>query len=344
MTVLSARRFWAVLFLLLLAAGAAVLVALLLGAEPVRWSALSFDSFRAAAAGREVGRDDAILFQLRLPRVLMAALIGAALSAAGVAFQGLLRNPLADPFILGVSGGGALGAVVAITLGVGAIGGRIPATPLFAFIGAFLTILVVFRLARAGGRANAETLLLAGVVINAFLSALILFVISVAKVSTAYGIMSWMMGSVGYESWSMVSLVAAYVLAGGLLLTGLGRELNLLALGEDVARQTGVPVERTKAMAFFAGSLVTGAVVAVAGLIGFVGLIVPHFGRLLLGPDHRLLLPASLLLGAVFLVACDTLARTLIAPAEIPVGVVTALVGGPFFIMLLRRRQRGGTL
>ena len=203
-------------------------------------------------------------------------------------------------------------------------------------------MLAVFRLARAGGRTGAETLLLAGVVANAFLSAVILFVISVARVNTAYGIMSWMMGAVGYESWSMLALVAGYVLAGGLLLAGLGRDLNLLALGEDVARQTGVPVERTKALAFFAASLVTGAVVSVAGLIGFVGLIVPHFGRLLLGPDHRLLLPASMFLGAIFLVSCDTLARTLIAPTEIPVGVVTALVGGPFFILLLRRRQAGG--
>jgi iron complex transport system permease protein len=341
MSVLTRRRFFLILLGLAAATATVMALALLFGAEPVDWSALSIHSFRDAAAGLSVGRDDAILFQLRLPRVLMAALIGAALSAAGVAFQGLLRNPLADPFILGVSGGGALGAVIAIVLGLATIG-PLPATPFFAFLGSFLTVLAVFRLARAGGRTSAETLLLAGVVANAFLSAVILFVISVAKVTTAYGIISWMMGAVGYESWSMVALVAAYVLAGGVLLAGLGRDLNLLALGEDVARQTGVPVERTKALAFFAASLVTGAVVSVAGLIGFVGLIVPHFGRLLLGPDHRLLLPASMFLGAIFLVACDTLARTLIAPTEIPVGVVTALVGGPFFILLLRRRQVGG--
>jgi iron complex transport system permease protein len=234
--------------------------------------------------------------------------------------------------------------VVAIGLGVGSIGGRLPATPAFAFAGALLTVLAVFRLSRIGGRTAAQTLLLAGVVANAFLSAVILFVISVAKISTAYGIMSWMMGAVGYEPYHVVLMIAAYVAAGGFVLYGLSRDLNLLALGEDVAQQTGVPVERVKAAAFFAASLVTGAVVSVSGLIGFVGLIVPHVGRLLFGPDHRLLIPASMLTGAIFLMVSDTLARTLIAPVEIPVGVVTALAGGPFFIWLLRRRQARGAM
>ena len=310
------------------------------GAESISWSRIAWTrDFVAALRGQALSRDAAILFQLRLPRLLMAGVVGAALSAAGAGFQGLLRNPLADPYILGVSGGGALGAIVAIWLGIGTIFGRIPAVPVFAFIGAFLTVMAVFRIARVGGRVPAHTLLLAGVVANAFLSALIMFVVSVAGMNMAYNMVNWMMGAVGYESYGTILGTMAYVALGSFVLAGLGRDLNLLALGEDAAYQGGVPVERVKAAAFFGASLVTGAVVSVSGLIGFVGLIVPHITRLLFGPDHRLLIPGSMLIGAGFLILCDTLARTVIAPAEIPVGVVTAMAGGPFFILLLRRRQ-----
>lgn len=321
---------------------ATLLVCLRFGAEDVSWSVLSpISDLLSAARGGQLPRDGAIVFQLRLPRLVMAGVVGAALSVAGVGFQGLLRNPLADPYILGVSGGGALGAIVAIWLGLTMVG-PLPALPLFAFVGSFVTVLAVFRVARIGGRVPAHTLLLAGVVANAFLSALIMFVVSVADVSMAYNMVSWMMGSVGYESYSMILGIMAYVGAGSFILFGLARELNLLSLGEDGAHQSGVSVERTKTLAFFAASLVTGAVVSVSGLIGFVGLIVPHITRLIFGPDHRLLVPASLAVGAIFLMVCDTLARTLIAPTEIPVGVVTAIAGGPFFIYLLRRRQAHG--
>ena len=321
------------------AAVGAIIICALLGAEKISWSAVSPADFWAALHNEPLSRDSAIIFQLRLPRLLMAGVVGAALSAAGAGFQGLLRNPLADPYILGVSGGGALGAIIAIGLGIGALGGRVPAVPLFAFLGSFLTVLVVFSISRISGRIPAHTLLLAGVVANAFLSAVIMFVISVAGVSMAYSMMSWMMGAVGYETYSMILGIAAYVAAGGFILTGLGRDFNLLALGEEAAGSSGVAVERVKAGAFFAASLVTGAVVSVSGLIGFVGLIVPHVTRMLFGPDHRLLIPASMLIGAIFLMVCDTIARLVIAPAEVPVGVVTALCGGPFFIYLLRRRQ-----
>jgi len=330
---------WGLALLALLTAA----VCLFFGGEPVAWSSLHPGAdLWASLAGKPLSGDAAIVFQLRLPRIIMAGVVGAALSVAGAGFQGLLRNPLADPFILGVSGGGALGAILAMVLGVGLVWGRIPAVPVFAFMGSFMTVLVVFRVARTSGRVPAHTLLLAGVVANAFLSALIMFIISVSQVEAAYSMVSWMMGSIGYETWSMIFGIAAYVALGGFVLSGLARDLNVLALGEDAAHQTGVPVERVKAWAFFAASLVTGAVVSVSGLIGFAGLIVPHMTRLVFGPDHRLLLPASMLLGAAFLMACDTLARTLIAPSEIPVGVVTALVGGPFFIFLLRRRQKKG--
>jgi len=336
------RWFASVAGLFVLAVVVAVLCTMI-GAERVSWAQVDpLADFIKAVKGGELSRDSAILLKLRLPRLLMAGIVGAALSVAGAGFQGLLRNPLADPFILGVSGGGALGAIIAIALGVGTVLGSVPAVPLFSFLGAFGTVLVVFRIARIEGRVPAHTLLLAGVVANAFLSALIMFVVSITKVSIAYSIVSWMMGSVGYESYSTILGISAYVIAGGALLFGLSRDLNLMSLGEDAAHQTGVAVERTKGAAFFAASLVTGAVVSVSGLIGFVGLIVPHVTRLIFGPDHRLLVPCSMLAGAIFLMICDTLARTIIAPTEIPVGVVTALCGGPFFILLLRRRQSRG--
>jgi iron complex transport system permease protein len=343
LSALTAKKWWLIMALLAGLAAAVALVCALLGAEPVAWSALHpVGDFLSALRGEPLSRDSAIVFQLRLPRIVMAGVVGAALSLAGSGFQGLLRNPLADPYILGVSGGGALGAIVAMWLGVGAIFGRVPALPLFAFAGSLLTVLVVFRIARVDGRVPSHTLLLAGVVANAFLSAVIMFVISVAGVSMAYNMVNWMMGSVGYETYATILGVMAYAGLGGFVLAGLSRDFNLLALGEDVAAQTGVPVERVKATAFFAASLVTGAVVSVSGLIGFVGLIVPHITRLLFGPDHRLLLPASMFTGAIFLMLCDTVARVVIAPAEVPVGVVTAILGGPFFIYLLRSRQGKG--
>jgi iron complex transport system permease protein len=342
LSALGWKRWWLIMAGLFAGSVVAAFVCTLFGAEQVTWAGLSLDDFRAALKGSAPGRNSAILFQLRIPRVLMAGVVGAALSAAGAGFQGLLRNPLADPFILGVSGGGALGAVLAILLGVGALWGGVPAIPLFAFAGSFLTVIAVFRIARIGGRVPAHTLLLAGVVANAFLSAVIMFVISVAPVSAAHNMVNWMMGTVGYETYSTILGIAAYVGAGGFILAGLARDFNLLSLGEDAAHQTGAPVERVKAAAFFAASLVTGAVVSVSGLIGFVGLIVPHITRMIFGPDHRVLIPGCMFTGAIFLMICDTIARTVIAPVEIPVGVVTAMAGGPFFIILLRRRQATG--
>jgi len=341
------RRWTLTMAGLALAAAAVAFLCTLVGAEKASWSSVSTGDIWTALSGGRLTGDAAILLSVRLPRALLAGVVGAALSIAGAGFQGLLRNPLADPYILGVSGGGALGAVLAMWLGVGLILGVVPATPIFAFVGSFLTVLAVFRIARTSGRVPSHTLLLAGVVANAFLSALIMFVVSVAEVSMAYGMVSWMMGAIGYESYGMILGIACYVGVGAAILIGLSRELNLLALGEDSAGQTGVSVERTKAYAFFAASLVTGAVVSVSGLIGFVGLIVPHITRQILGPDHRTLVPACLFTGAIFLMLCDAIARVVLvwtigAPTEVPVGVVTAMAGGPFFIYLLRRRQSRG--
>lgn len=282
--------------------------------------------------------EKAILFDVRLPRVLLALVAGGALSAAGVCFQAVLRNPLADPFILGVSGGAAFGAVLCLALGLGSwLGGLM--IPALAFVGAAATIAAITSMARIRGTVSVHTLLLAGVVCNAMFSALIMFMTSVANYTSALQIVHWLMGHLGSARTSELAALGLYVLAGLAVLHVVAGDLNLVSLGEESAAQLGVNVERLKLLAFGASSLLVGAVVSIAGVIGFIGLIVPHLLRLVLGPDHRLLLPASTLLGASFLAAADLLARTLFRPVEIPVGVVTAMAGAPFFLYLLRTRQ-----
>ena len=292
-------------------------------------------------AGRDIGEvSRLILFQVRLPRVLLAAVIGAALSAAGVAFQALLRNPLADPFIIGVSGGSAFGAVLAISAGLDVVLAGVSAIPAFSFLGAIGTMAAIYAISRVRGQVPIYTLLLVGVIFNAFYSAVIMFITSVADFTSVLRIVFWLMGNLTSVQYGDIAVVAAYIGLGCAILLLMGRNLNLLSLGEETAAQLGVNVERTKAITFFAASLVTGAAVSAAGMIGFVGLMVPHVVRLLVGPDHRLLMPASILAGASFLILADVVARTIIAPTEIPVGVITAICGGPFFIWLLKTRQK----
>ncbi len=286
------------------------------------------------------GTDRVILFETRLPRVLLAAIVGVALGTAGAALQGLLRNPLAEPHLIGVSGGAALGAVVAVIAGGQGVFVSAAVLPIAASLGALLSMLVVYRLALVSGRLQPYVLLLAGVVYNAFAGALIMFVNSIADHYQAYGILYWLMGNLSTQGYGLVAAIGGYVGVGSLWLMRHARDLNLLSLGEESALQLGVDVDRVRRDTFFASSLLVGAVVSVSGMIGFVGLIVPHVTRLLLGADHRLLLPASALAGAVFLVWADTVARTLLGSVEIPVGVVTALCGGPFFVYLLQRETR----
>lgn len=275
----------------------------------------------------------ALLFELRVPRALAAALLGAALALAGTAFQALLRNPLADPYVLGVSGGASLGGVVALL--AGATGALVPAA---AFAGALATLVGVERIATAGGRLSVHTLLLTGAIFNAFAAAFLFFLQSVASLEELHAIVFYLMGRVPTPGGATLGLDAALVAAVALALYSRARAFNALGLGEEGAAALGVDVERLKRETFVLGSLVTAVAVAQAGMIGFVGLIVPHLLRLLWGPDHRLLLPASAFGGAAFLLLSDLAARTLVAPRELPVGVVTALVGGPFFLALLRRR------
>lgn len=277
-----------------------------------------------------------ILLQIRLPRVVLAALVGAGLAAAGAMLQALLHNPLADPYVLGISGGAALGGVLALALGL-AGGVAAFSVPAFAFAGALAATALLWAIAAAGGRAPAHSLLLTGVVFNAFASSLIVFATSFADLSRVAGVFLWLIGSIRLVDPLQLGLVAA------LLALGLGvglyhaYALNLLSQGDEIATHLGVDVPRTRRAVLLAASLMIGASVAVSGLIGFVGLIVPHLLRMVSGADHRLLLPASALLGAAFLALADTLARTLLSPNELPVGALTALVGGPLFLVLLRR-------
>jgi len=279
-----------------------------------------------------------ILTMERLPRIFIGCIVGAGLALAGVAFQALLRNPLAEPYILGVSSGGSLGAVLAILLGISTIKG-VPTLPFFAFLGALSTMFLVYSVARVGGRVPTHTLLLAGVIINSFFSAIIMFLISIIEADQTHRFLLWGMGNLSPGETKLTIIAMSLAVAGGLVLYLYAQAFNLFSLGEESAAQLGVEVERVKKIAFVLASLITGAAVSACGPIGFVGLIVPHMVRMTIGADHRVLMPASALVGACFLVAADTVARTIIAPTEIPVGVVTAICGGPFFIYLLRRKR-----
>jgi cobalamin transport system permease protein len=295
---------------------------------------------RALGPGGGSTPDFAILFRARLPRVLLGAVVGGALACSGASLQALLGNPLADPHLLGVSAGAAVAGAIALVAGADPVS---PVVPLAAFLGALGTVASVFLVARASGRTSPYAILLVGVVCNALGAAAIMLVNAIASYTQAQGILFWIMGSLTAQSYGLVGVAGAYALAGAAVLARHAQHLNLLAAGEEGALTLGVEVEAVRRAVFLAASLLVGAAVAVSGMINFVGLIVPHLLRLLLGPDLRLLVPASFLGGAAFLVWADTLARTAFAPSELPVGVVTALLGGPFFLFLLRRSLRRGT-
>jgi iron complex transport system permease protein len=277
-----------------------------------------------------------IVWELRLPRILLAALVGGALALSGAVFQALLRNPLADPYILGVSGGAAVGAVLSLALGADQTSSV--ALPLAALAGALGATALVFRIATAPGRAlDTRVLLLAGVIAGAFFNAIILLLLTFASAETFRSAIFWMMGSLAGSGWRAPLVLGVVVLPASAALIALARPLNLLAIGEDTALYLGTRVERVKLAAYFLASLLVAGAVAAAGVIGFIGLVVPHALRLAWGGDHRLLLPASVLAGGAFLIGADTLARGLTDAMELPVGVVTALVGVPVFALLLRR-------
>lgn len=324
----------------------AMIAGIAVGSTPLAWSTVARVLALKVLPGGFVDPaglappDVAIVWLIRLPRVLVAAIVGAGLATAGAMMQGLFRNPLAEPSLTGVGPGAVLGAVIVFVTGWGTI--SVVALPLAAIVSAMLALFLVYAVATRGGATPITTLLLAGIAVGAFLSALSSLVISINIVNwqVAQEIVFWMMGGLDSRTWAHVWLSGPFV---GLGLVGAmmqSRTLDLLLLGEDGAAALGVDVESAKRLLVFTAALLTGASVAVAGLVGFVGLIVPHATRLLLGPGHRTLIPASAIGGATFLVVCDLVARTARPPAEIRLGVVTALCGAPFFLMLLLRRLR----
>ncbi|MBN1257985.1 MAG: iron ABC transporter permease [Planctomycetes bacterium] len=281
------------------------------------------------------GLDAQIFWDLRLPRVCLAFLAGAGLAVGGMAFQAVFRNPLATPFTLGVSSGASFGAALYVYLGIAFSVLGLPGVSIFAFIGGTCSILLVYSLTRLKQGFTTATLLLAGVAISFFFSSLILFIQYLGRVTHSFRILRWLMGGLDAVEFDSVLRLLPFVLAGVIALACLVRELNLLTLGDEIATARGMHVPRTKKIIFFATSLMVGGIVSLCGPIGFVGMIVPHICRLLVGPDHRVLLPATLLFGGTFLVLCDALSRSLIAETMIPVGVITALFGAPFFLWLL---------
>jgi iron complex transport system permease protein len=334
----TATRLALVIALGVVVLGAAIALAVVAGASGI-------DFARALDTSISPNEDALILFEARLPRVVLGAIAGAGLGAAGAALQALLRNPLADPYVLGTSGGAALGATLAIAFGVPALAGAgALLLPLAAFIGALGSTLLVSTVARLTGTSTPTAIVLAGIVVNAFATAAITFVKVLVSSAQAQEMLFWLVGSLGYERWSTLGIAAAYVLTGIVVLTALAGRLNLLGLGDEAARSLGAHVSALRWAVLVTTSLIVAGVVSLCGLVGFVGLVVPHGVRLVLGPDHRLVIPASAFAGGAFLVLADTGSRLLLSSlgTEPPVGAITALVGCPIFLLLLvggRRRS-----
>jgi len=295
-----------------------------------------------AGPGKAPGEniDYEIFIGVRLPRVILAALVGAALACSGVVLQAILRNPLADPYILGISSGAGLGVITAVLSGVSwtFLGGSPIAV--FAFAGALITVWLVWCIGRFTGKTQVTSLLLSGVVVNAFFSAVIMFLTSIAKSEQVYSTIFWLMGNITEKSLSVLWVSTICILAGIIGLFSISHRLNALTFGEEEAKGLGVDTAKTRVVAFGLAAFITAIAVSLSGLIGFVGLIVPHGIRLVFGPDHRQMLPVSAIIGGTFLVIADTVARTIVAPAQLPVGVITAIAGGPFFLILLAKYSR----
>jgi iron complex transport system permease protein len=294
---------------------------------------------RALLDGQPQDPATTIVRQIRLPRTLLAGIVGACLSLAGLGFQAISRNPLADPSVLGVSSGASFGLLVAVLLGIAGPTANPVATTLFAFGGALLAAILVYLIAQVDGRLPMATLLLSGVIIGLFFTSCVMLATVVLAAGELQGVIFWLMGNLAPAGAGTLAVLSVVLVVGILVFTRQAPRLNLLALGEEQALQLGVEAERVKRVVFVVASLVTGAAISAAGSIGFVGLIVPHAARLLLGPDNRALVPTSVLLGASFLILADLGARTVAGPTELPVGVITSFCGAPLFVYLLRRRR-----
>ena len=329
--IITPARVMGVSAIMLCALALVVAISLTLGTADVSFKDL-FDIFRGTLPSDDPA--GLIIFRIRLPRILLAGLVGFALSLGGVVFQAILRNPLADPFILGVSSGSAFGAVLAISFGLGFTIG----VPLMSFGGALFTIYLVMMIGARKIGLESSTILLTGVIINAFFTAIIMFFISISADDRLHTMLFWLYGDLSQSKYGHLFIIAPFVLLSSIILFGFSKDLNIITTGEENAAQLGVDVEKIKKFSLIIVSLIMGIVVAFSGLIGFVGLIVPHLARMAFHSDHRILIPAASIGGAIFLIAADTLARTIVSPSEMPVGVITAFLGAPFFIILLKKR------
>jgi len=336
------------IFILLAMLGLTVVLCATIGPARIGFTdVLTMMLRRLPWAGSMIPRGDwpdhyeTIVFQMRLARVILAALVGAGLAASGVILQGLLINPMADPYILGISQGAALGATAAMLSLGGVLALGIYTVPLVAFLGGMATSIVVYNLARVGNRVQMSTLLLAGIAVGMFLSAITSYMM-ITSGQNVHQILFWIIGGFAGRGWDHVMVLLPYIIIGYSLMHLYARRMNVILLGEEPAQHLGIDVERMKKVLLTAATLTTASAVSVSGVIAFVGLIIPHAVRLMVGPDHRVLLPTAALTGAIFLIIADALARVVAAPEEIPVGIITALCGGPFFIYLLRKKNDPG--
>ena len=280
-----------------------------------------------------------IILYIRLPRVLLGVLVGASLSTAGVAFQGMLKNPMADPYVIGISSGAALGATISIVFNMNVNLFGVSTISIAAFIGALLSVFVVYNIAKVKNKVPVTTLLLSGIAVGQFLTAIMSFLMIVYS-KDIDKIIFWTLGSLAGKGWDSITKISIPVILSIIMVNIFARDLNIMLTGEESAHSLGVEVEKTKIYILLLGTFMTSMVVSISGIIGFVGLIIPHIVRMIVGPDHRILLPSSALAGGIFMIFADTIARTIISPVEIPVGIITALSGGPFFIYLLRKKKK----
>jgi iron complex transport system permease protein len=333
---LTARKLAKKLLAALLILMVVIVVCSLIGTERISLKKVFF----SADTDELINSDRQIFFRVRLARIMLAVIVGAALASCGVVFQALLRNPLAEPYILGISSGAGLGTMIAVISGVGwTLWGRTPVA-IFAFAGAMGTVCIVWMIGGLTARYHITGLLLAGVVVNAFFSSVIMFLTSVAKSQQVHSTIFWLMGNMVEEEFGVLWFEGGLVAAGVAALFYLGPQLNVLSLGTEQARSVGINTGRIQFFAVMIASAITAIAVSLSGLVGFVGLIVPHTVRLIFGPDHRQLILLSAVLGGIFLILADTTARVIVAPAQLPVGVITAMAGGPVFLILLIKHSR----
>lgn len=289
-------------------------------------------------AGNGTSTENTIIFDIRLPRIILAVLAGASLSVSGVVLQALFRNPMADPYILGISSGAGLGAALAMLFGVSFTVIWFFGISASAFLGGIIAILIVYNIAKIKNSLPVQTLLLSGIAVSAFFSACIMFIMLISG-DKLHGIMFWLFGSMSSASWNSVAAITPYFIIGSVIAYIFSRDLNVMLLGEEDAKHLGIDTEKVKKILLGCAAVLTAAAVSVTGIIGFIGLVIPHVTRILVGPDHRILIPASILTGGIVLLLTDTLAKTMMAPVDVPAGIITALFGAPFFVFLLKKRK-----